>query len=110
MIEISVLIPYRDRIKNLVPLMRNLKIVKKEKIEFLLLSLGDSNKNVKHLCKEAGVNYHYIDFDEVFTIGLAHNYGAKIAIGEYILKQDVDCIPYVSFYDKVLDFKCITAR
>ncbi|MBK6949580.1 MAG: hypothetical protein IPH16_17205 [Haliscomenobacter sp.] len=56
------------------------------------------------MCKEAGVNYHYIDFDEVFTIGLAHNYGAKIAIGEYILKQDVDCIPYVSFYDKVLDF------
>lgn len=103
MITLSVIIPYRNRISNLRCLADNLAYVQKHNIEFHLISLGDRREEVVALCKRSGLNYHYLDYHNVFNIGLAHNYGATLSVGEYILKQDVDCIPYVGFYVELLN-------
>ena len=101
---VSVLIPYRNRLDTFRVLADNVSVVDKANVEFHVISMGDSDPLVSVLCKRSGLHYHYLPHVEMFQIGLAHNFGATIATGQYILKQDVDCLPYDGFYDQVLTF------
>lgn len=100
--ELAVLIPYRSRFENFKVLIENLMMVDKTSIDFHLISLGDSDPRVKKLCNVGGLIYHYLPYTDVFSIGVAHNYGATISKSEYILKQDVDCLPFAGLYNKIL--------
>lgn len=101
---LSVLIPYRGRIANLSVLAENLARVDKSEVEFHLIVLGDCNPVLRDLCADAGIHFHYLDYTDVFSIGIAHNYGAQVASGLYLLKQDVDNLPYLGFYEKLMAY------
>lgn len=102
MTRLAILIPYRHRLTNLRILLSNIRQVRARNLEFHLISLGDSSDEVRLLCESANVNYHFVAHDRVFQIGVALNYGAKCTTADYILKQDVDCLPPPGFYDRVL--------
>jgi predicted glycosyltransferase involved in capsule biosynthesis len=101
---LSVIIPYRNRIENLRILLFNLKYVDKTRIEFHLVVMGDSASEIPLLCHDAGVEYHYIADESLFCIGKAHNIGTSFSNAEFIMKQDVDTMPYVGFYDRLLEY------
>lgn len=101
--KISVVIPYRNRQDNLEVLLSNLKNVSTTYVDFHLISLGDANTLLSKKCEDAGVNFHYQDYQGLFSIGKAINTGAKLVKGEYILKQDVDCLPYPGLYEKLVE-------
>lgn len=99
---LSVLIPYRSRISALRVLSKCLEGVNLSAIDFHLISLGDNTPEIRVLCAAAGMHFHFLEDAEVFSIGKALNHGAAVATGEYILKQDVDCVPYKGLYERIL--------
>lgn len=101
---LSVIIPYRDRLENLRVLAENVAIVDKTRIEFLLIVLGDNDPEVILICERADIKYHYISDSSMFCIGKAHNLGAEISTGVYIMKQDTDTLPYQGFYENLLNY------
>ncbi len=104
MAKLAVLIPYRLRMTNLRVLMANLCQVRLPQIEFHVISLGDGSYEARYLCERALVQYHVVEHEEVFQIGVALNQGAARTDAEYIFKQDVDCLPPPGFYDRLLAY------
>ena len=102
--RLAVLIPYRRRLTNLRILLANLCQEHSPRIEFHLISLGDRSDEVRHLCERARVQLHVVAHEGVFQIGVALNHGAACTDAQYILKQDVDCLPPPGFYNRLLAY------
>lgn len=102
-LKLTVVISYRDRLESLKSFALNVKDIDKGVIQFRLISLGDKENEVIQICKEAGIIFHYIPYtNNNFNTGMAHNYGFKIAESDWVMKQDIDCIPWHGFYDRLL--------
>lgn len=103
MIRLSVITTYRKRIHNFMRLARHIAAINNPEIEFILVSLGDDDCRVRNECERAGIKYYLENYSDIFSNGMGHNIGCGIAAGEWVMKLDVDCIPYVGFFDKLLD-------
>lgn len=100
---LGVVITYRKRIENF-KILAN--CIKNENINhlvnFYLISLGDKDPQVKDLCLESQITYHYVEYNMIFNIGLAYNIGSRVCKEKYIMKLDVDCVFYQGFFSKLL--------
>lgn len=102
--KLSVITSYRDRIESLEKYCDSIKLVGKDYIEFNIVSLGDNSEQAQALCKDHGINFHYIDYNGIFSTGMAHNIGVKKSEGEWILKQDVDCYFTENKYPDIIKY------
>jgi predicted glycosyltransferase involved in capsule biosynthesis len=100
----SVIIPYRNRIEDLIVFAKNIQLVEKKDIEFIMIVMGDDNQEIKQLCKRAGIRYYYVAHNGPFCLGKGHNIGARVSNAKYIMKQDIDCVPYIGLYERLLPF------
>lgn len=87
---------------NLRALIRCLRNVDLTEIEFNLICLEERSDEVLELCSSSPLRAHFVDYQETFSIGRALNYGASISDSMFILKQDVDCLPYDGIYERIL--------
>lgn len=102
---ISVVIPYRNRLENLKALVQNLGDAPNlDFVDFWLVSLGDDCQEARRIAIRKGLNYRVLDLTDEATIGHAHNFVALTASSKFILKQDVDCLPFPGFYKELTDF------
>lgn len=104
MIKLTVMTTYRKRIKNFMEYAKHIKTCSNPEIEFILVSLGDDDSRVKDICQSSRIKYIYKDYQGIFSNGYGHNIAAEIASGKWLFKLDVDCIPYVDFFDKLLNY------
>lgn len=89
---LAILVPYRNKLNALKGLLKHIYI--HNDIQWILINLGDKNKEIDNLIGDKML-HHYVDYDDIFSIGLALNEGAKKAkeLGyQYIMKHDVDCM------------------
>ncbi len=99
--NISILLPYRDRKKNLMILLRQIKrnlFFFKEKLEVILIDLGSKENIQPELSSFPFVSYEYIDYKETFCKAWGLNLAFKKARYDWIFMLDVDCI----FFEKFL--------
>jgi len=100
-VKLSVITTYRKRIKNFMQYAKHIRNNNISGVEFILVSLGDNDERVIKECAISGIKYIYEDYTGIFSNGMGHNIAAKHARGEWLFKLDVDCIPYVGFFDDV---------
>ena len=79
----------------------------KNKIEFIIVDDGsnlEDSVEIEKVCKENNFKYVYIDTrDRYFSLARARNKGVQIANGKYVLIEDVDILPYIGYYDDIVD-------
>jgi predicted glycosyltransferase involved in capsule biosynthesis len=98
---ISAIIPYGNRYEALSVLLETLSYEELEGEDVFVVSLGDDDSRVKPLCDKYGFNYIFVPHEGTFKIGVCLNVGCECAKTEYVLKLDVDCVPYQGFFRKL---------
>lgn len=99
--NVSILVPYRDRKENLLLLLSQVKrnlFFFKEKLEVVVVDLGSVDDIQPFLVKFPFVSYHYVEYKGTFCRGWALNIASKRALYEWLLLMDADCI----FFEKFL--------
>ncbi len=100
---LTVIVPYRNRLENLLVFAKCIELVDKAQVDFLLISLGDDSPEVQRICVEAGIKYFYEADLGMFRIGHAHNIGARLAKTPYIMKMDVDLLAFTGLYEQIAE-------
>lgn len=81
--------------------------IPKSDIEFILVNDGSNKEDslkIEKICTENNIKYVYIDSqDKHFSLARARNKGVQTARGRYVLIEDVDFLPYIGFYDDIVD-------
>ncbi|WP_444925269.1 glycosyltransferase [Microbulbifer sp. TRSA002] len=104
-IFLDVIIPFRySSLRK--DCINNLKLVlsefSKQDVRFILVDSGSekfASEIVNNICDKYNALYtHLKTQDEVFSIGKARDHGVAISTAKYILLQDIDLLPYQSFY------------
>lgn len=107
--KLGVIVPFRytpsrsdslERIKNLFEIDRP-----NEVLMYLVDSGSDHtvSKKAEELCLKYKVEYIYVDSKtELFSAGKARDIGAIYANTEFILFQDIDCLPYGGLYEDLI--------
>ena len=76
------------------------------RIEYILVDSGsiqNYSSKIKAICEKKKVRYIYQDTQsQIFSAGLARDYGAQLAIGKCLLFVDVDIVFDRYFFDKIL--------
>lgn len=100
--NISIIIPYRDRRENLYFLLEQFSHQRNTTINFeiLLVDLG-SKIDIKDLVNKYQINHIYVNYKNIFSRGWACNIGAKHAKYDIIWFVDADCIPHPLILNKV---------
>ena len=110
--ELSIIIPFRadDQRQYLVKRLRAFcdEFEQRCGIEYLLVDSGSSlmaRKENKTRCTSAGIRYLYHEsMGQVFSIGMARDYGVQHATGKLITFLDIDLIPTYNFAEQLLEF------
>lgn len=107
--KLGVIIPFRYSPSRTDSLERIENIFRLQRPNEVLMYLVDSgsedskSKEVEELCYKYMVEYIYIDSkNELFSAGKARDIGAIYANTEFIIFQDIDCLPYSGFYEQLL--------
>lgn len=103
---ISIIIPYRKRLKNLISLAQCISLDNLCNVfEVILIAHGDTSNKVKDICAMNGFRYIQIsDKEKPFSYGECMNTGVREASFDYIFKFDVDCVFYKGFINQVLHY------
>lgn len=108
-IILSVIIPVRTTEQyNIIERIKFKKYdTPKNNIEFIIVNDGSNEEDslkIKKICNENNIKYVYIESqDKYFSLARARNKGVQVAHGKYILIEDVDFLPYIGFYDDIVD-------
>lgn len=99
--NISILVPYRNRKENLLLLLTQVKrnlFFFKDKVEVVVVDLGSVDDIRPQLAKFPFVSYQYVEYKGTFSRGWAINIASKRALYEWFLIMDADCF----FFEKFL--------
>ena len=101
--NISVIIPYRDRKQNLEVLLHQFNNQRNTfvSIEIVIVDLGSSVLIDNIVSKYNNINHIYVDYKNIFSRGWACNIGAKQSKYDIIWFVDVDCIPHPLALNKI---------
>lgn len=104
--HISIVIPVRNRLSFLKPLILTLKnAIKKSGNKINITIVEHSTESIfKKDCKEMNIGYYWIkaDVNEPFNKCLCHNIGAILnKNSNYYLFHDLDCLVYDDFFNNI---------